>query len=197
MKDLFCLVADNNMVAAMDELLNRHVALGIRRITFDVRAHPRRDIGVFRDGIEFVRPLQNQYQHGLLLLDAAWDGAPPDIHEQLNRKLADASLDNWARAIVIAPELEVWVWSDSPHVAEVLGWSSLSDLRSRLRQNGLRDNRKPKPQDRKTAMERALEHVRQPRSSVIYRRLAKRVSVRRCKDPAFVCLQKTLLEWFT
>lgn len=197
MSDLVCLVADKNMEAAMSELLRRNKALGIRRIAAEVIVHPRRDPGVFHEGIEFVRRLQNQYQHGLLVLDASWDGAPPDIQEQLDRALRIASLDNWARAIVIAPELEAWVWSDSPHVDHALGWSGRQpDLRSWLRQNGFWQVQGPKPHDPKAAMDRALQEVRKPRSSAIFRRLARTASVERCCDPAFLRLRNTLQEWF-
>ncbi|MCL6546479.1 MAG: hypothetical protein K6T61_14750 [Bryobacteraceae bacterium] len=197
MNDLFCLVADKNMEAAMAELLKRHAALGIRQIAAEVVVHPRRDPGVFREGVEFVRPLQNKYQHGLLLLDAAWEGAPPDIQAQINRALADASLDGWARAIVIAPELEVWVWNDSPHVVDALGWAGRgSVLRDWLRQRGLWSDSDRKPSDPKSAVESALYEVRKPRSSAIYRTLAQTVSLQRCQDAAFLRLRSTLQEWF-
>jgi len=197
MNDLFCLVADKNMEAAMAELFKRHAALGIRRIAAEVVVHPRRDPGVFREGVEFVRPFQNKYQHGLLLLDAAWEGAPPDIQAQIDRALADAGLGGWARAIVIAPELEIWVWTDSPYVVEALGWAGRKPvLGDWLRQKGLWRASDPKPSDPKSAVESALYEVRKPRSSAIYRTLAKRVSLERCQDAAFLHLRKTLQEWF-
>lgn len=198
MKDLVCLVADKNIEAAMAALLQRHKSLGLRqKITAEVVVHPRRDPGVFREGVEFVRPLRNNYRHGLLVLDADWEGAPPDLQQQVDSALASASLHNWARAIVIAPELEAWVWSNSPHVEKALGWSGREPaLRIWLEQNGLWDARLPKPQNPKDAMDRALQHVGKPRSSAIYRTLARTVSVRGCSDSAFLCLCKTLQEWF-
>jgi hypothetical protein len=197
MNDLICLVPDKNMEAAVSELLKRHAALKIRPPRAEVVVHPRRDPGVFREGVEFIRPLRDKYRHGLLLLDAAWEGAPPDAQAALDSELAEARLDDWARAIVIAPELEVWVWSDSPHVDEALGWSGREPaLRSWLTQNGLWEAEVPKPRDPKTAVERALWEVRKPRSSAIYRTLAQTVSVERCQDSAFLRLRKTFQEWF-
>jgi hypothetical protein len=197
MNDLICVVADKNMEATMAELLKRHAALRIRQITAEVVVHPRRDPGVFREGVEFIRPLRDKYQHGLLLLDAAWEGAPPDAQAALDSELDEARLDDWARAIVIAPELEVWVWSDSPQVDEALGWSERKPaLRSWLTQNGLWQAEDRKPRDPKTAVERALWELRKPRSSAIYRTLAQTVSVERCQDSAFLRLRKTLQKWF-
>jgi len=197
MNDLICLVPDKNMEAAVSELLKRHAALKIRPLRAEVVVHPRRDPGVFREGVEFMSPLRDKYQHGLLLLDAAWEGAPPDAQAALDSELAEARLDDWARAIVIAPELEVWVWSDSPHVDEALGWSGREPaLRSWLTQNGLWEAEVPKPRDPKTAVECALWQVRKPRSSAIYRTLAQTVSVDRCQDSAFLRLRETLQNWF-
>jgi hypothetical protein len=200
MNDLICLVADKNMEAAIAELLKRHAALRIRQITAEVFVHPRRDGGVFREGVQFIRPYKDKYQHGLLLLDAAWGGSgrnAEDVKAVLDSELAKAKLDRWARAIVIDPELEVWVWSDSPHVAKALGWSEgQSALLSWLRQNGLWQAEDRKPRDPKTALERALWTVRKPRSSAIYRTLAQTVSVERCQDAAFLRLRNTLQEWF-
>jgi hypothetical protein len=197
MSDLICLVPDKNMEAAMVELLKRHAALGIHPVTAEVVVHSGRDPGVFREGVEFIRCFRDRYQHGLLLLDAAWEGAPPDVQEQLDRKLAEAVLDNWARAIVIAPELEAWVWSDSPHVEEALGWEGRQpELRRWLQQKGVWGVQSPKPQRPKEAVELVLWHVRKPRSSAIYRTLAQRVSVARCRDSAFLRLREALQEWF-
>jgi hypothetical protein len=197
MSDLICLVADKNMEAAMAELLKRPAALGIRQIAVEVVVHPRRDPGVFREGIEFLRPLRDKYGHGLLLLDAAWEGAPQDVQDQLDQALDNADLSHWARAIVIVPELEAWVWSDSPHVDDALGWARRQPpLRSWLQQRGLWAANDPKPRNPKSAVESALYDVRKPRSSSIYREIAKTVSVERCKDSAFLRLRKTLQEWF-
>jgi hypothetical protein len=197
MKDLICVVADKNMEAALESILKRHDALGIREITFDIVVHPRRDPGVFREGVELLFSFKAKYQRGLLLLDASWDGAPKDISSQLDRALADAGLCDWARVVLIDPELEVWVWSDSPHVEEALGWSGREpSLRQWLVQRGFLTENSPKPKDPKAAVEAALCEARKPRSSAIYRTLASNVSLRRCRDSSFQCLRQTLQEWF-
>lgn len=197
MKDLICLVADKNMEAVMDALLRRHEALGIRPIQFEVVVHPRRDPGVFHEGVAFLRPLQPKFAHGLLLLDAAWDGAPSNLQRRMDDALETVRPRSWAKAVIVDPELEVWVWSDSPQVERALGWSGrVPGLRGWLEQNGLWQAGNPKPLDPKQAMERALWEARKPRSSAIYRSLAHTVSLDRCRDRAFLRLRSILKNWF-
>ncbi len=198
MKDLICFVADKNMEAVVQELLKRHQALGISRaLDAEVFVHPQRDPGIFRQGIDIIRSFRQNYRHGLLFLDGAWDGAPHDLQTQLDLALKNADLEDWACAIVIVPELEAWVWSDSPHVEHVLGWHGRTPgLRVLLQEKGLWTTKKPKPEDPKAGVEAALYEVRKPRSSTIYRQLARSVSVERCQDPAFRRFRMMLREWF-
>lgn len=73
----------------------------------------------------------------------------------------------------VDPELENWVWSDSPHVAQVLGWTdTTTPLRDWLRDKGHWTPECGKPSRPKEAVERVLRHVRKPRSSALYRRLS-------------------------
>ena len=55
MIDLFCLVADKNMEAAVSGLLDRPESLGIRRIERQVVIHDRRDPGCFHDAPDYSR----------------------------------------------------------------------------------------------------------------------------------------------
>lgn len=202
MKDLLCLVADRNMKAALDALLMRHQALGIRQIDFDVRVHPERDPGCFTRGSDFLRQFQSQYRKALLLFDRDWEGAPTQdanrLEASVREKFHSHGLADWAEVIVIAPELERWVWSDSPEVERALGWQGhRPPLRDWLRERGLWLSSDPKPADPKKAVESALEFVRVPRSSSIYADLARSVSVKRCQDAAFRKLRDLLTGWFS
>jgi len=197
MKDLLCAVADKNMEAAVAALLERPEAMGIRKVSFDVFVHPRRDPGLFREGLEILRQVRQGYLHALVILDASWDGAPADIQARLDRALDGAGLGEWARTIVIAPELEVWVWSESRHVEQILGWSGRSPgLRGWLEQQRLWTGGSLKPAEPKRALEAALREVSKPRSSAIYRAIARKVSLDRCRDPAFQRLRDTLRKWY-
>ena len=201
MKDLVCLVADKNMEATVRGLLARVDALGIRALEFDAFVHPQRDPGCFRNAHEFLRSRRSDYRHGLVLFDRAWEGAPArsaaDLEAELRARLWQVSMADWADVIVIDPELEVWVWSDSPHVERHLGWRGRNPgLQTWLRGKGLWEEGRPKPEDPKAAVEQALEAVRLPRSSSIYGKLARSVSVERCLDPGFRRFRELLQSWF-
>jgi hypothetical protein len=201
MKDLLCLVADRNIEAALRGLFGRPQALGIRALDFDIRVHPRRDPGCFREAHEFLRPFRDEYAHALVVFDRAWEGAAArdaGVLEAEVRKQFDAQgWKDWADVVVVEPELDAWVWSDSPHVEECLGWSGRNPrLRDWLRQENLWTPQRPKPDDPKIAVERALYEVRIPRSSAIYGNLASRVSVERCTDASFARFRDVLRRWF-
>lgn len=200
MSDLICLVADKNMEAVIQGLLARPAALGIRPVQYELLVHPRRDPGCFREAADFLKPYRTAHDHAVILLDHAWEGAPAETGDQLKQmlddRLASAELLGWAEAIVIDPELEAWIFSDSPWVEQSLGWSDRPQrLRTWLQLRGLWAPMSDKPADPKAAVERALYEVRKPRSSSIYRELASNVSVDRCTDPAFVQLRRVLQRW--
>jgi len=198
MKDLICVVADRNLEATLLELLSRRQSLGIRQIEFDVFPFPRKDPGCYHEAPDFLRQYRHDYRHGLVVFDRAWEGAPAqdalELEQNLRGRLGD---DDWADVVVIDPELEAWVWSDSPHVDECLGWSGRTPaLRSWLEEKGLWPAGSVKPTDPKEAVLEALRVVRLPRSSAIYRCLAQTVSLNRCSDAAFARLRQRLSTWF-
>lgn len=200
MKDLFCLVADVNMKAGVAALLERPESLGICSITSELVAHPRRDPGCFHDPEGLLRGARAECRHAIVLLDYAWDGAPAGGAEVTERKLesrlAVSGLSGWAHGIVIEPELEAWLFSDSPHLATALGWSDRSILRTALADEGLWPAEAAKPPDPKAAVSWALQQVRKPRSSSIYRDLASRVGIARCRDRSFLRFRRLLRQWF-
>ena len=51
-------------------------------------------------------------------------GTREEIQEEVEIGLTRNGWEGRSKAIVIDPELEVWVWSRSPIVAEVLGWDT-------------------------------------------------------------------------
>jgi len=199
--DLVILVPDNNMAAAIRGVLSRPKALAIHRLLFDVYVHVERDPGCLNRGHDFLRPLTKTYAHALILFDRDGSGQETQTRESLEeavtRRMAAAGWEDRGRAIVLDPELEVWVWSDSTHVDRCLGWQGRQpDLRTWLRQQGswLQDD--PKPADPKGAMETVLKRARKPRSSSIYEQIAQKVSFRRCADPAFLRFRELLRKWF-
>lgn len=188
--DLVVLAADKDLQFALEGLLARPGALGIRRIEWDIFVEPEHDPGCALRGVEFLKPFANQYRHGLLIFDHDGSGreaqSRTQLQDKLNRDLAHVWDGGKARAIVIAPELEAWVWSKSPHVAEITGWGSRqAGLHRWLVQKGWLGRGETKPAKPKEAFQAALRQARQPRSASLYRELAARVSLRHCEDEAF------------
>ena len=105
---------------------------------------------------------------------------------------------------MIDPEVEVWVWSDSPEVARVLGWGSdFRALRAWLTSRRLwLPRRRRKPQDPKNDDAKGDGSGEEPsrkarRSSSKFHDLATTVDFSGCSDPAFVELTRTLRDaWF-
>jgi hypothetical protein len=201
-KDLVCLVADKNIEQAIHALLTaRPHALSIREVSFDIYVHPESDPACSRRAHDFLRPFVNSHAHALVVFDREGSG-----QEHLSREVLEESLEEllsasgWtdrAAAVAIDPELEVWVWSRSPHVWTSLGWHGRSpDLTSWLIQKGLLMEGQSKPSRPKEAMEKALREVRKPRSSSIYSQLGRRVSLQGCQDIAFAKLKHCLARWF-
>ena len=102
-----------------------------------------------------------------------------------------------ARAVVLVPELEAWVWGTSPHVAEVAGWTNRNyELRRWLREEGWLENGEVKPNLPSKAFRAALRAANTKRSSSLYLKIARRVSLTRCKDEAFREFKEILRNWF-
>ncbi len=200
-KDLVVLLADKNTEYAVRGVLDRPDALGIRPILADLFVHLHNDPGCLREGHEFLRSFTNQYRHAIVMLDREGCGRQEstrqELEEQIEERLSNNGWAGRAAAIVLDPELEIWVWSDSPEVDNALGWLGRTpDLRNWLREQELLGEDAQKPARPKEALEQALILVRKPRSSSIYMQLAKTVSLRRCDDPAFVKFRTILKNWF-
>lgn len=201
MQDLIVLTADNDMSIVIKKLLSRHQSLSIHSITTTVLRHPERDPGCAIRGVDFLTRYADQYHHGLLIFDHEGSGKEQTdrtlLQEQLNSCFVRPPWDGRAKAIVISPELETWVWSDSPEVASVLRWKHQTvPLRHWLSNKGWLSKGDTKPDRPKEALEAILRLTRTPRSASLYGKLAERVSLSRCEDPAFLELKAVLQEWF-
>ena len=202
-KDLVVLVADKDMDYAVRGLLDRYRAFNLSQpITSDIFVHPQRDPGCLLRGHDFLRPFINNYLFGLILLDKDGCGQEhktrQELEVQIEQYLSNSGWGDRAAAIVIDPELEIWVWSDSPHVETILEWHGRDpNLRTWLKEREFLIGNQPKPNKPKEAMEEALRVVRKPRSSSIYLELAKKVSFSNCSDEAFLKFKQLLTTWFT
>lgn len=197
-KELVALVADKAMEAVLRSLLERPQALGIRRVDYDVYVHPEHDPGVRAGAHSFLRMFSRSYSRSLVILDREGCGsaaAAGEIAAEVRQRLERSGWKERCAAVVLDPELEVWLWSPSPHVAEALGWSH-EELWSWLGERGYLAAGGPKPDSPKMAVEAALRERRIPRSSAIYRRIAERVSLRDCSDESFLHFRGMMRAWF-
>ena len=199
-KDLFVLVADQDMYQAMQRLLARCENLGIRSIKFSVDRHLHRDPGCRTDASRYLRNHIRFYRYALVVFDreGCGDDAPRgEIQQNVERSLERNGWRDRSKAIVIDPELEAWVWVDSPCVSQVLGWGTdYSGLRNWLYSQDLWPRECPKPPEPKRAMQAAMRLKRVRKSARKFSDLAARVTLSNCQDPAFNELRDTLRRWF-
>lgn len=200
-KDLVVLTADKNAEWAMRGILSRYRSLGIRPVSADYYVHPERDPGCVRKAQDFLAPFAGSYDHALVVLDSEGCGQESvsrmELEADIEDKLGAKGWGDRAAAIVVVPELEVWVWSTSPHVPTELGWEGTADsLREWLNEKGYLQQNDTKPSDPKGAVEACLRRARKPRSSTLYKTLAEKVSLSECNDQAFVKLKEVLRTWF-
>lgn len=198
-KGLLALVADVQQEKTLATLLHeRQPSLGIRPITFDIFRHPRNDPGVYHEAAALLAPYVSAYDYALVVLDAAWEGAPGGgvLRQSLMESLQRSG---WApdhyQVVVIDPELEMWVWADSPVTPEVLR-TTWADIRALAQRRDYWRAGQAKPHAPKALLEGVLRQQRRPRSAAIFQELARRLGLASCTDPAFVLLREKLAEWF-
>ena len=198
--DLFVLVADEDMVQTVTGLLSRHQSLKMGPVRFEVRRHPGRDSGCRVGAAEYLRAFLDSYRHAIVVFDLDGSGSHKSREETQREVDAVLSRTRWeqrAKAIVIEPELEMWVWGTSSKVPEVLGWNrTYAELRRWLREQGLWPEGNDKPLDPKEAMRRTMRNSRSRRSPRKFFDLASAISLRGCRDPSFGDLKHTLRSWF-
>lgn len=181
-RDLVVLAADADIEWSIRGLFGRPTALGIRSIDFEVIRSPHRDPGCWRDAPGLLQPFADTSMHALVVFHHAWDGVPDPDPDRVARMVEQRLARDWndrARCIVIAPEVEVWVWSDSPHVEEILWWRRLPSLRSWLEAEGLWPKLAAKPPDPKQAFRRVTRRTGRRATASVFRALAEKVCLQR------------------
>jgi hypothetical protein len=201
-KDLVLLVADKDMEKALQGLLSRPQSLRLREMSWDLYVHPEHDPGCRGKSHEFLRPFLRMYSHALVLFDREGCGQEDldraTLEQKVEARLFGSGWGDRAAAVVIDPELEAWVWSESPHVATALGWKDGErSLKEWLKEEGWLPEGRTKPMQPKDAVKKALRIARQPPSPAIYQQLAQKVSFDRCVDASFLKLRQVLSRWFS
>lgn len=197
--DLIVLVADSDAEWAVRTLLEkRYQSLKLRPLHAKVIKHTQRDAGVYLHCHELLRQFQHKARHALVMLDHHGSGREAkeaeEIEKDIEERLAKSGWSDRGAAVVFSPELEIWVWSSSPRVADVIGLP-YKDLQRILEQEP-RDAL-GKPEDPKSTLEKALYKSKRPFSSRIFQELADVVSLRHCHDRAFNKFRHTLQNWFS
>jgi hypothetical protein len=198
MKDLILLVADKSMERTLQGGLERPHSLGICPISYDFRQHPGRDGGTRTSGAQILALETRRFAHAMMVLDHEGSGAqqePLGLEANLDSQLATSWGEN-AKAIVIAPELDVWMWGSDNKLAELLHWPLSESIRDWLARQGFEFHPNGKPLRPKEALEAIFPVCRLPRSSAIYQKIAMNISLNRCEDPAFHRLRAQLQLWF-
>ena len=202
MKDLWILVADADIEATMDGLLtHRQAALGIRSIEFTITRHLQRDPGCRRHAASTARSYVNDHRHALVLFDKVGSGDEGVERQCIQNDVeGDLRRNGWeerSKAIVIEPELETWVWSASPNVGKVLGWTKgTGALQDWLREHQLWPEDEAKPPDPKSALRRVMRVKNRHPTAATFMTLAQKVGLNACEDPAFREMRETLQGWF-
>lgn len=200
--DLVMLVPGKDERETFDTLLSsRQESLGIREIRYNIIVHPRRDPGCFHEAPDMLQPFVARARYALVVLDYDGSGqehrAAPDVVRDLKERLAGSGWGKRAEVLLLEPELENWVWSDSPHVDTATGWVGRTPaLQQWLRGRGWWPEGVVKPPEPKKCLEEALRQVKMRRSSAIYRQLAEEVSLERCTDAAFLFFKDLMRQWF-
>lgn len=199
--DLVVLVPDNAIEQVIIGLLSRTKRLGVHPVSYEILKHPHRDPGCYGASYMVLRPYVRIASKALVVMDREWDGAPSSgraaMQSEVERQLRPAWRDR-VRCIVIDPEADVWIWSDSPHVAAELGWRGRGpELRRFLEKAGLWRRGDAKPHDPKRAFHEAARKAGVHPSSALFGALARKVSLARCRDESFLDLVSTLRAWFS
>jgi hypothetical protein len=153
MKDLFVLTADAEMQAVFRSILARPNSLGIRAMDFKIDRHPYRDSGVFGDGPELIRRAipKGEFRYFIVAFDHQESGcnkAPAECATVVQQRLDSFTFEGLSGVVVIAPELEEWVWCDPASIPRSAEVNTALDPKERLRQAFLKyRKRSPRVQD--------------------------------------------------
>ena len=199
MQDLVVLVADKNMQFALQGAFGRPLALGVRPFTYEFRSHMGRDGGVRTTGADVLAREAARFHHALMLLDFEGCGQedvdPLVLEEQLDRKLNSVWGLN-AKTIVISPEVDIWLWGNDNVLRDALHWPQDGSIRDWLRGKGFEFNADDKPVRPKEALDAMRPVHKQARSSAMYEKVTKRISLQNCTDLAFARLRVQMQSWF-
>jgi hypothetical protein len=207
LRDLFVVVPDLDTEKTVITLLTkRQPALGIS-LNFnphdevDLLRYAARDSGCYRDAVDLLRPKLTTHRHALVIFDRHGCGDDDRPRAEIEQTVEDQLRQNaWSpenvAVIAIDPEIEAWVWSASPNVAQTLGWKNNDELKAYLVSKGVWNPNALKPSDPKEALKLACRAKQVPVNAPLFAQLARTVGLQACQDAAFQKLRQSLTRWF-
>ena len=110
MKDLVVVAADKSMQQALEGLLSRPQALGIRGVDVDIYYHPQHDPACALRGVEFMSDFSDQYHYGLLMFDHEGSGReqthPQELQTTLNEEFTNSPWETVPERSYCRPSLK-------------------------------------------------------------------------------------------
>jgi hypothetical protein len=199
-KDLIVLTADKDARLGITQLLHRSPEIDVRKISFECLAHPKHDPGVYGGAHEFLRPFLRDYEYALVVLDLEGCGQEARgrvaVEQMIEHRLMANGWKERCAAVVIAPELECWVWDANLEVSRILNRPAADVRQWLLKKNYTQPGAAAKPHRPKEAFEAALRAANLKKSSSIYQDFANVATTRGCADEAFYKFWRTLRSWF-
>jgi hypothetical protein len=200
--DLFVILEGSGDEVVLEALLKRPSDLGIRAVTFKCE---RRSSAVRTQGPDIAREQRREFRYVICLWDHGGSGReqqpPSRVQGEVQARLNRNTLKGCSKALIIDPELEIWLWQDSAAIASALGVGE-----DRLAE-WLRDwQRKHFPtqtvetlvrQQPKEALEEVIKQSGKKRTSTLYRHITAVANLNLWSGEAsFRRLCRTLRRWF-
>lgn len=126
--DLVTLVPGRDEKETFEGLLTSRVrSLEIHEhLQFRILVHPRHDPGCFQEAPDILQPFQSLARYAMVVLDYEGSGqeslSPQAVQQDLRLRMEKSGWTGRVEILVLTPELESWIWSDSPKVDEAVGW---------------------------------------------------------------------------
>ena len=93
-------------------------------------ASERTTEAVARELTEFLRSFSRRYRYALVMFDREGcgkeDRSRDELESDMELKLQNSGSPDRSAVVVIDPELEVWLWTDSSQLDQVAGWAGAS-----------------------------------------------------------------------
>lgn len=178
-------------------------SLGCRAFDFDPKIDVlvpggMNDPGLVARARDLARGAHRAAERVVFVLDNDWEGTP-GVDGIRSRIMQDCSTEGWdidrVCVIVLDPEVEVWIWQESPHVREALGFAPGESLRAAVSSAAWPDDA-AKPLRPKEALQQLLRARGKPFSKAIHRKIAEGTTIKRCVDPGLQQLREFLQRQF-